>query len=157
MDGVLNCSDTWKGPHADQWATLDPDMVDRLGRIVEATGALLVLSSTWRTCQDREANGEHKCLPKLHSWLKERGMEIFSETPVFDGFIRGYEISDWFRLHREFEDSPYVILDDMFPSDFLEDQRPFLIQTFFGTTNGMPGGLQDRHVDRAIKILNESN
>jgi hypothetical protein len=81
-------------------------------------------------------------------------MEIFSETPVFDESRRGVEIGTWFQQNPEYQDCPFVILDDMLADDFLENQRPFHIQTFFSTTNGEPGGLQERHVERAIKLLN---
>lgn len=139
VDGVLNCSATWKGPHADNTDTLDPVMCDRLASIVRATGCTVVLSSTWRLYDD---DG----LKKLYRWLEERGAPIHSRTPDC-GMCRGDEIKAWLDAHaEEFPDPRIVILDD--DSDFLDEQRPFHVQTDF-----LGEGLTDAHAFLAIDML----
>jgi len=158
VDGVLNCDDTWDTEHEEGFATLDPTMCDRLASIVNATGAMIVLSSTWRTAKPKGYGGwatdptnEWLCMPKLTEWLAERGMTIHSHTPDLNegrgGICRGHEISSWFSDHPEFADADFVILDDLSEWEFLKDQRSFLVKT------DMRAGLQDFHVEQAITIL----
>ena len=146
VDGVLNASKTWQGPHADSLNTLDPAMCDVLGHIVKETGATVVLSSTWRL--------HPHSLPKLHKWLEERGVHIHSHTRDLCSEhghrnTRGHEIQRWVDDHTHLlsEDVRLVILDD--DSDFNEDQLPFHVKTDF-----MGDGLTAQHAEWAISILN---
>lgn len=157
VDGVLNCDDTWETEHAEGFATLDPTMCDRLASIVNATGAMIVLSSTWRTAKPKGDSGweedprnEWRCMPKLIEWLAERGMTIHSHTPDLcehEHVARGFEIESWFAANPEFAGSKFLILDDLNEYHFLKDQRPFLVKT------DMRAGLQDFHVEQAITLL----
>ena len=145
VDGVLNCEQTWKGPHEDGFATLDPDMCDRLARIVQETGAIVVLSSTWRLFGGPP-------LEKLTRWLLEREIVIHSHTKDLshDTLVRGEEIACWLIDHAE-EFPPlereFVILDD--DSDMLDWQKPNFVHTSF------KDGLTENHMKKAIRIPNE--
>lgn len=153
VDGVLNCSKTWQGPHEDGFATLCPDMCDRLKRIVDETNATVVLSSTWRLFPG-------KGIDKLRAWLLEREIVIHSQTKDLSMEIgwgnvracRGDEIAMWLDDHAsEFPplEREFVILDD--DSDMLPSQKPNFVHTSF------KDGLTDAHAAKAIRILNDES
>ena len=131
VDGVLNTFGN--GGHF----TVSKRRVKKLQNLVEATKALLVLSSTWRN------HTYH--LRRLKTKLAYRGMSLFSMTSNLEGFniSRGMEIQDWLDRHPNV--SSYVILDDS--SDMLEEQFPHFVNT------DPYKGLTDEDVNRAIQIL----
>ena len=137
-----------------------------LKKIVDATGAKIVLSSTWRSSPDRIAQ-LNKCFGELgfsiydvtckgvnHSRLKMCG---FRPSNCYDSewegahaiatYDRGAEIANYLFEHPEVES--FVIIDD----DSM-DIKPYypdrLVQTDFYST-----GLDEKHADRAIAILNK--
>lgn len=111
IDGVLNSRDwfagltrrvesvgVWDGAWADQ---LDPACVDRLSRIVESTGADVVVSSSWR---------EVMPLSQLAVHLRARGFigDVIDCTPITGD--RCEEIRAWLAANPDVD--RYVILDD---------------------------------------------
>jgi len=60
FDGVLNSNKYFKSlkrkkiPHEKILNSLSPEMVERLNKIIEATNAKIVISSTWRTMHTPE-------------------------------------------------------------------------------------------------------
>jgi hypothetical protein len=78
----------------------DPDAVAALNYIVQATGAQIVVTSTWR---------EEYSLEELRELLARWGVigTVLDLTPV--GKTRGQEIQAWLRLHPA---ERFVILDD---------------------------------------------
>jgi len=159
IDGVLNTA-LWYGPKdnkapKDKWGyTFDPMSVANLKRIVDETGAEIVISSSW------------KCigLPMLRRMWKARKLpgRIIDATPDcmcdegmlnmdvdFDlidiGASRGYEIREWLSRHGE-QVSHYAILDDMY--EMLPEQQSHLVMTDSET------GITDEDADRVIEILN---
>lgn len=80
--------------------------------VVQAAGAQIVLSSSWRNDKDWERIG-----PAL-------GLTIADRTPSLPT-CRGDEIAAWLAAHPEVE--CYVILDD--DGDMLDDQKPHFVQT----------------------------
>ena len=147
FDGVLNgaVSDAARDPGL-PWGTevwyseqLDADKVERLNAIVDATGAVVVLSTSWR-----------KALPteKLRRLLQAKGFKgfILGTTPSLDrdsdgGWrYRAHEIEQWVRAAGV---SDFVILDDL-PMHHLSSR---LVQT------SDIHGLLDEHVEAAIRML----
>lgn len=127
---------------------IDRAAVSRLNRLVEATGAKVVISSSWRKLFDP---------PEMHRILGEHGLvaEIIGETPdghqdsemqaLFGGLgriLRGHEIDAWLRRHPEVD--RFVILDD--GSD-MAMHRNRLVQT------DAQEGLLDEHVDLALRVM----
>ena len=114
IDGVLN-SGAWyvKRPSDGRWpiSHLDPDAVKVLNEIIEKTGAVVVVSSTWRIGQGR-------------TWLQEvlttAGFTgtVVGKTTVLDEKERGHEIQEWLDnvapmyARRNDPVSHFVILDD---------------------------------------------
>lgn len=145
VDGVLNDNAT-PSRTKNHMIFVDQEKLLRLKQIVDATGAKIVLSSTWRyEREDVRYNGDFL---ELREAFRSMGLDFYSYTPVDAiGIRRGMEIRAWLGLHPEV--SQYIILDDEF-FDF--DERgllPRLVKTSFRS-----GGLTDLHVELAIKLLN---
>lgn len=137
VDGVLNNSN-WaiqmydEGVHVYAENLLDERAVRLLQKLIDATDAKIVVSSSWR--RDKYA------MQCLSDQLKP--MEVYDVTPLKSS-IRGDEITAWLKKHKDVE--AYVILDD--DSD-MGDHMDHLIQTTFQR------GLQPEHIEEAIKWLN---
>jgi hypothetical protein len=120
---------------------IDPDAVVRLNQITDATGAVIVVSSTWRLHYLWRKNSEG-----LKVLLKEEGITgtILDVTPDHQKYRgRGGEIQEWMDLCGQPIES-FVILDD---SDDMDHLIVRLIRTNF------MDGLQDVHVQKAILML----
>ncbi len=118
-----------------------PELVEKLNAITDATGALLVLSSSWR-------KGYLADYADVVTKLKDAGVKAFitGRTPWGDGMkCRGEEIQRWVAEHTD-EIESFIILDDFADMGPVLDR---LIQTDHDV------GLTDEHVKRAIKMLNE--
>ena len=141
IDGVLNSHAYWKkliplNILPDD--KIDPEAVQRLNQITDATGAFIVVSSTWRMAYTHNFLGLRQMLENVGVTGRVLGM-----TPV-DNQARGGQIQDW--MTTSFRDiDAFVILDD--DSDMLHLTK-FLVKTNYAD------GLQDVHVQKAIAILN---
>lgn len=133
-------------------ALIDPEYVARLNRIIDATNAVCVVSSTWR--QDHT-------LIELQQFLDDAGftgklidvtkkLHLSPYKPTERAVCRGDEIQLWLDAEADpgVDSGPvkFVILDDDSDMDNLIDR---LVKTSW------EHGLQDEHVERAIKMLNE--
>jgi hypothetical protein len=149
----------------------DPDSIEQLNRIVESTGAKVVVSSTWRL---------GRTIKELQELLNKVGFigEVYDKTPHFhakgednDGsrisysVPRGCEIGWWLKEKGGFqrinwsteeqikfmEESMvknYVILDD--DSDMLFGQKEHFVKTYW------MNGLTKERADKSIEILNKT-
>ena len=145
VDGVLNCAgSTSRAPGG--CVGVDDDKVERLRKIVEATGAKIVLTSTWKTFWDKdpslmEPDGEY-----LAKKLSRKGIKIRDKTEdhVID---RGHGILNY--LAKFTEEPQWIVLDDDIFRDYQEcGVMPHLVKTWW---HG--GGLTDDHVKQAIDLL----
>lgn len=168
MDGVLNSVDYFDSTRSHDWGDagrpdvgtdpwyvhmVDPAAVQRLNGIIDATGAQVVLSSSWR----------YHCDPEMmQRVLEARGFtgQVIARTPtaancrgkgiaVIGELTRGHEIHLWLveNTHLNVMDS-FVILDDMGPRAFAH-MAPHLVQTSWGR------GLLDEHIGPAIRMIQE--
>jgi hypothetical protein len=135
MDGVLN-SQEFVDLLGDDWTMneVDKKAVERLNKIVEATGAEVVISSTWRMCHP---------LGFIKRVIQKAGgkVTIIDKTPCLGG-PRGAEIQKW--LDENPGHDRFVILDDY---EEMVHLWPHLVQTTWEL------GLLDEHVDKAIEVL----
>ena len=138
FDGVIT---TYKSGYK-----IDPEKVELLLKIVEETGAKIVITSSWRSYNIEETR---KKLGDL-SFMKY----VIDVTPRLnyrdsDGdywsVARGTEIHHWMMKHGDDVDN-YVILDD--EEDMLISQNSHFVLTDIYT------GLSEEHVQKAIEILN---
>ena len=157
IDGVLNTKE-WHSrmikdtPHDEFGFAFDPIAVSNLAHIIEETGAVIVISSSW----------------KFHGVTKLRKMweirrlpgTILDITPntVSDeillnanldemelGVCRGNEIKEWLSQHKG-EVSNYMIIDDF--DDLLQEQMCHAV-----ITNTLIG-ITESDAEKAISILN---
>jgi hypothetical protein len=114
----------------------DPRCMMHLERIIRATGAKLVISSTWR-------NAGFDVMVEMWNHRNYYG-EIIGITPTDEKRFRGNEVKTWIEKYGA---DRYVILDD--DSDFLPEQQNNFIRTdsIFGLSYG--------DAEKAIKILNQ--
>jgi hypothetical protein len=162
FDGVLNNDlelADYFGKNKDNDCVV-PEMIGRLNKIVEATGAKVVISSTWRNLFDLDVLSE--------KYLKGNGFigEVIDKTPDHGRKIsfcersrglRGSEIKAWLDKCEDNVEA-FVILDDDADMEPIMDH---LVQTSFHSYPADKvnperlGGLQDEHVQKAIDMLNK--
>lgn len=147
IDGVLNSNDTedvFRG-----FIGLDYSGIKLLREIVDTTGAEIVLVSSWKSrwykdhkdCQNNLAN-------YLDQRLAEEGLKIIDKTEG-SSFDRGAGIAGW--LSERPVESWIVLDDEIFPDYEEYGIMPHLVKTSF-----YDGGLKDKHVEIAIKMLNKT-
>lgn len=163
FDGVLNSEKYfyYLKEHGKQTedvfgSLFDPEAVSALRKIVEATGAMIVISSSWRFAglermrlmwEKRGLAGDVIDITSLHT--ADELIEAHIGDIDFDDFIfnlgspRAYEINDWLASHPETIN--YVILDDERMNESLK-QHFVNINPHFGLT--------DNDAEIAINILN---
>jgi len=166
MDGVLNNRDfltesflRWKRDKkkgiVKDWGIgegflylICEQLVERLNRITLATDAKLVMSSSWRYSWYEDFEG-------LQDLFKNAGIqgELIGMTPlgVSGGDSRGKQIQRWLdenlKNSKGWQINRFIILDD---SSDMEHLMSFLVRT---SLHGPMGGLQDKHVKKAISQL----
>lgn len=146
FDGVLNCKQYFEASpdHEDSEAgALDPLAIARLNRLLAATGALVVVSSSWRHLRSIEQLTDLLCLRGFTSTVHDKTGDA-PEDGVWSQ--RGDEIQSWLGCHPEV--TSYVVLDDHADMDAVRER--------FIQTDSHGGGLLDHHVERAIAMLRET-
>lgn len=152
IDGVLNTE--YSESRCDGYIGIDGDKVHRLAQIVSATGAKIVLSSTWRLGYTRYSQKLPHHMNYLKRKLRKEGLSIYSVTPDLSrhGDARGKEINTWLEDHKNENIVSWVVLDDEWFYDFgLYNINDHLVDTNYYVPNG---GLTDKDVKKAIQILN---
>ena len=145
-DGVLNSVDSediYRG-----FIGLDYSGIKLLKEIVDATGAEIVLVSTWKLSWEKDNKSRPDGLGAyLDQRLAEEGMVIVDKT---GGSMaeRGHGIVDWL---SENPTESWIVLDDEIFEDYEEcGIMPHLVKTSF-----YDGGLKEKHVEMAINLLNK--
>lgn len=148
FDGVITTiKSKWK---------LDSDKIDLLGKIINETGAKIVISSSWRRCNLYETKEYLTTInhyvpfafPYVDLIIGQTKHIWFSNIDGFEKLRipRGVEIDLWINENKEKIDN-YVILDD--DSDMLYCQKDSFVHT------NTYKGLSINDVQKAIKILNK--
>jgi len=158
IDGVLNTK-WWytqmdRNSPRDQYGyAFDPKAVANLKRIVEETGAGIVISSSWKSFGFSE----------LEEMWTDRGLpgKLIGVTPnsVSDELlldadidsielfhIRGEEIKEWLTKHGK-NVSNYAIIDDM--DNMLPEQQSHFVHT------NPEVGITEEDAEKAIAIINK--
>jgi len=144
FDGVITIPPKWY---------LQADLIKNVKKIVDATGAKIVVSSSWRhenieKTKDSIIERKRRC-PRnsMLYWLVDNLYDITSwfSDKKYNGTGRGGEIQTWLDKHPEVEN--YVIIDD--DNDMLDSQLYHFVQTNY------EDGLTEVETKRAIKILNK--
>ena len=146
FDGVLNSVDYrstrppldpkfgWGTPEHEDWS-LDKSAIRRLNKIVDATGAMVVVSSMWRLRRTRS---------DLQGILSRNGFTgtVLWKTPVIG--TRGLEVKEYLRTTARKVES-FVIIDDD------DDFDAFGLDRLVQTTSEY--GLLDEHIEQCIAHL----
>lgn len=138
FDGVLNSR---------RFRAARPGMIDEkhmtfLRRIVEETGARIVLSTSWRIHWDESPENRSETGREIDRILEKYGIEIIGK--ISDGRDKAHEIRHWLDGHPDV--GRYVILDD---SPFgWGDLAEHLVQT-----GGLRDGLDSRTAELAVAVL----
>lgn len=143
VDGVLN-SDHSTSQCLDVIG-IDDDKVKRLGKIVSATGAVIVLVSSWKeTWSASDKEGQDEYANYLDNKLRRQKLKVFGKT--FDrGVNRGHGILQWYS-HKNV--NKYIVIDDeIFPDYSVYGIKNHLVLT------DPEVGLTDEDVDKAIEML----
>ena len=142
IDGVLNNADLL---YAGGIHTIDDGLISILKKIVDATGAEIVLSSTWRL---EESNRERvrEALARHDMEFIDRTLEIHRKLSQW--VERSIEILEW--LHRHPQVKQFAILDDD-PDAGTNGLGEFFFQTTFRE------GLTEEIAERAIEHLNKED
>ena len=151
VDGVLNFS--YSKSRCGKYIGIDSDKVKRLKEIVDATDAVIVLSSTWRLGYNKDHQELENHAKYLSNKLGKQHLRSVGMTLDFGhgGELRGHEIHEWLERNSDVVDQ-WVVLDDEWFEDFNEfEVGAHLVRPNFYDING---GLQEEHVQQAIKILN---
>ena len=170
VDGVINHNVwfNWAHQHPEflkegGHRNIDPSSVSKIIEICDKTGASIVMSSSWRLWS---LGGTFKNLNGIRD-LRPILDRMVGITPRTEERFRGEEIKYFLNACRKgnfytangnelsdgrFEISQfprYVILDD--DSDMLDEQLPFFIHI------NDEVGITEEDVNKAVKILNETN
>lgn len=162
VDGVINSEQICNkknGPRCQGYWGISSILLRKLKRIVDETGAVIILTSSWKTNWIRyikrgqcEYVGIDLFGKYLHNKIRKFGMEISGTTAGCEMtcFDRGQGISVWLKKHEDV--THWVVLDDVVFDDY-EDYgiMPHLVHT------DEQVGLTDNDVEKAIKILNEDH
>lgn len=152
IDGVLNVYPQGRDEYG---AKFHPHFETNLKRIIDETGAKIVVSSTWR------ASG----LQNMQDMWRDRGLagEVIDITPSFrntrENFIRGEEIDAWLeKANDHYNITRYCIIDD--DTDFLLYQMPNFVRTSQNKDHedciDIGYGLTSKCTDKVIEILNKT-
>lgn len=153
VDGVLNCmpyNDRVKCKDAP--ASLNNENIKRLAEIQKLTDADLVICSTWRQLDVPDDENVYPMWKFLVSSLQEFGLKISDKTPDTKKG-RPADIKQW--LDMQNEDMQFVILDDDYSKCDYDKYNigKHLVQTKYFCVTEEDGGLQEYHVQEALKIL----
>lgn len=140
VDGVLNNSKTTRTTSQTHYTFVGARHIKNLKRIINSTGAKVVLSSDWR--YDRDDPKWNRDYLELRNELARYGIKFYGFTPELPSAHRGFEIAQWLTEHPEV--SNFVILDDR--TD-MEPHKDHWVQTV------MARGLGKVETDKAISIL----
>lgn len=136
FDGVITIPPKWN---------LNANKIKLIKKLVEETGAKIVVSASWRHGLERHFAHVLEKDPnnEMIIWLRDNILDITPNVGLGNG--RGGEIQQWLNDHREVTN--YVILDD--DGDMWESQLFHFVQTNYEY------GLTESETTYAIKILND--
>lgn len=150
FDGVLNSRAydrvrNWN----DEKTFIDKTRLTLLKEIVDKTGAVIVLSTTWRNHWNKRYELRDITGKIIVDIFTEAGLEIYDKTPNLGINAERYdEVKAWLEDYQD-EVESFVILDDyMYGWKELSDN-------FIRTEPHRTLGLLEEHVQKAIEILNK--
>lgn len=145
IDGVLNCIPT--KARCQGCIGIDDLKVKLLKQIIDNTNAKIVLTSTWKLDWSKKLEERTLIGRYLNNKLRKQGLHILDKTED-NGKNRGKGIYDWIKKYNV---DNWLVLDDEIFKDYDEEIVRHWVKTDFYSEDG---GLQEKHIEMAIKILN---
>ena len=148
IDGVLNSREYDRRRNWNEQTDIDETRLPLVKKIVDETGAKIVLSSTWREHWDKDPALCADDGVYINETFAKYGLEIYDKTPDLGRYAeRRDEVKAWLERAQDTIES-FVIIDD-YRFGWAE-----LSDNFVKTEPNFGLGLEDEHVKRAIEILN---
>jgi hypothetical protein len=140
FDGVLNSQD-YRDRYGSMGAGIDKSKMPMLKKLVDTTNAKIVIITSLREYWDKDPDKCDYFGKVINETFAEYGLEIYDKTPVSESGMREDDIRDWICENSGIEN--YVAIDDgaLFAR--------FLVGHFVQPKDG----LEEEHVEKAIKIL----
>lgn len=149
IDGVLNSRIYDRKRNWSEQTDIDETRLPLVKEIVDATGAKIVLSSTWREHWNMDPDKCDADGVYINETFAKYGLEIYDKTPDLGiNFDRPDEIEAWLNSVQEHIES-FVIIDDY------RYTWGKLSNNFVKTNPNFGLGLEEEHVKKAIEILNK--
>ncbi len=157
IDGVLNTkwwyTQMGKNTPKDKYGyAFDPKAIANLKRIVEETGASIVISSSWKCMglSQIEEMWDIRNLPGKIVGITPNSVSdellLNADIDSIELFhIRGEEIKEWLKMHEKHVRN-YAIIDDM--DNMLPEQQSHFVQT------NPEVGITEEDAQKTIEILN---
>ena len=142
IDGVLN-SHNYVAASGGRGVIIDPTRMILLKQIVDATGAEIVLSTSWREHWEKDESLCDESGRQINRIFEKYGLKILDKTPKLR-IGREIEIEEWMKEQKGIEN--FVVLDDKILSD------RFMMGHFIKTSEYYDG-LDEADVRKAIEIL----
>jgi hypothetical protein len=142
IDGVLNSIPFLRqiGPFG---VGIDPECMKHLKSIIKATGAKIVLTSSWREHWEKEPEKCDTAGLEINRIFASFWLSVFDKTNSF-GTSRECQIEEWLLDHPEADS--FAVIDDMaLDSDLVRDH--------FVKTIAFRCGLDAEDAAEAIRIL----
>lgn len=147
IDGVLNSAEYRRQLGMRYYSEIiDRKKMPMLKKIVDATDAKIVLSTSWRKFWNERDSQLDSVGQYINEIFAEFDMSVYSKTPVIENAGRSAEITAW--MTRKGYVDGYVILDD---KDFSWSPE---LRIHFIRTDCNGNGLDDTQVQDAIDVLN---
>ncbi len=143
FDGVLN-SERYVKEHGPTRMTIDPARMVLLKKLINATDAKVVLSTSWRRHWSLVSEQCDKIGQEINALFRKNGIEIYDKIPECS-YKREKEIEKWLEDYPQVKN--FVVLDDLFLSSPKLKGRCV-------KTAATKNGIEESDVKKAIKILN---
>ena len=145
VDGVLNGKNT--KARCQGYIGIDSKKVKLLAKLVNETGATIILSSSWKHYWDKNPEYCDKFGTYLNKKLLQENLTIFDKTYDRKKWRRGEGIKKYIEEHNV---KNFVVLDDeVFDFEEYESIYRNWIQTDYYT-----GGINEEQIELAIRKLN---
>lgn len=143
IDGVLN-SRQYDADRETAEGNIDVSRLLLLKQLVDQAGAKIVLTSSWRRHWDPAGDCPDEIGKELEAAFGRFGINLYDKTPELDN-DRAKEISKWLAMNRDVD--AFVIIDDIKFGWY--ELASFVVNTDYRIGRG----LEQRHIEKAIKIL----
>ena len=151
VDGVLNSEEFLKN-NPDQ--LIDKNKVSILKNIIDKTGAVLVMTSTWKLWFDDNMMPRGGYSKRFYDIFSLFDIKLFGKTPDFSteeikmtktfSHVKSKEIIQWLNSNKNVEQ--YIVIDDL-------DLRDEEINKHLVRTDGSIG-ITEEDAKRVIKMIN---